>query len=117
MLYQGVNVPLLKMGTVVDHGAGQAGTEEESEGVVEGADDSESRESMDLAESEKDLEESDEDDGEKTERNNKVLQNKKPTEECTANTLVVDGKKAGKKRDAREPAEVHKKKQKVSACK
>ena len=59
----------------------------------------------------------DEDDGEKTERNNKMLQNKKPTEECTANTLVVDGKKAGKKRDAREPAEVHKKKQKVSACK
>ena len=63
------------------------------------------------------IEESDEDDGEKTERNNKVLQNKKPTEECTANTLVVDGKKARKKRDAREPAEVHKKKQKVSACK
>jgi hypothetical protein len=92
MLHQGVDVPLLKMGTVVDHGAGQAGTEEESEGVVEGADDSESRESMDLAESEKDLEESDEDDGEKTERNNKVLQNKKPTEECTANTFVVDGK-------------------------
>jgi hypothetical protein len=38
------------------------------------------------------IEESDEDDGEKTERNNKVLQNKKPTEECTANTFVVDGK-------------------------
>ena len=38
------------------------------------------------------IKESDEDDGEKTERNNKVLQNKKPTEECTANTFVVDGK-------------------------
>ncbi len=67
-------MPLLKMGTVVDHGAGQTGTKEESEGVVEGADDSESRERMDRAESEKDLEESDEEDGERTERNNKVLQ-------------------------------------------
>jgi hypothetical protein len=81
MLCQGVDMPLLKLETIVDHGDGQVGTEEESDAVVDGGDESESQESMDLDESEKDLDESDEDDNEKTEGNNKALQNEKPTKE------------------------------------
>ena len=67
---------LLKLETVADHGDGQ-----ESEAVIEGGDESESRESRDLDESAKDLDESEKDDDEKTESKQKALQNEKPREE------------------------------------
>ena len=120
MLYQGVDMPLLNLETIVDHGDGK-----QSEAVVYGGDESESRESRDLDESVKDLDESEKDDNEKTESQQKVQQNgNQEKSECvtsemkTANTFVLDYKKAWKKRDAAAAApKAPKIKQKVSACK
>ncbi len=119
MLYQGVDMPLLKLETIVDHGDGK-----QSEAVLNGGDESESRESRDLDESVKDLDESEKDDNEKTESQQKALRNgnqeksKCVTSEMkTANTFVLDYKKAWKKRDAEAAPKATKTKQKVSAYK
>ena len=119
MLYQGADMPLLNLETVADHGYGK-----QSEAVVNGGDKSESRESRDLDYSVKDLDESEKDDNEKTESQQKVLQNgNQEKSECvtsemkTANTFVLDCKKAWKERDAAAAPKAPKMKQKVSACK
>jgi hypothetical protein len=78
MLYQGVNIPLLKLDTIVEHGDGRVGTEEESEATVKNGQDSDSSESEDLVESEKDKDD-------KHEGKKKVLQNGKTGDDCMYN--------------------------------
>ncbi len=56
MLHQGVNVALLKLDTVVEHGDGRVGKEEESEAVAEDGQDCDSSEMEDVIESEKEEE-------------------------------------------------------------
>ena len=120
MRCQGEDMPLLNLETVADHGNGK-----QSEAVVNGGDESESRESRDLDESTKDLDESEKDDDEKTEskqkRHCKTRNQEKSecatSEMTTANTFVLDCKKAWKKCDAAAAPEAPKMKQKVSACK
>ena len=70
MLYQGVNMPVLTMDTIVEHGDSGVGTEGESEAVVENGQEEDSSESEDLVDCGKDKD--DKDEGKK-----KVLQNGK----------------------------------------
>jgi hypothetical protein len=74
MLYQGGGMHLLKLETIVEHGGDGVGTEEGSDGMVENGQESDSSESGDLVESEKE-------DDDNHESKKKVLQNEMPKDE------------------------------------